>query len=98
MRVRSHRELLVLRAYRRLSAGYRRVSVTGRHNTFENCTCHDIRNTGLEINEGGAYTAVINCDARPNCDPEKLGGMAAIALRAWEKSDDGFDASPSPSP
>jgi hypothetical protein len=91
-------------------AGYQGVYVTGEHNTFENCTFHDNRNTGLEINEGGAYTTVINSDAYRNYDPKKFGGMADgfgpkqtqgpgnrfIGCRAWENSDDGFDAFDSP--
>jgi parallel beta-helix repeat protein len=91
-------------------AGYQGVYVTGQHNTFENCTFHDNRNTGLEINKGGAYTTVINCDAYRNYDPKKFGGMADgfgpkqtqgpgnrfIGCRAWENSDDGFDAFDSP--
>jgi parallel beta-helix repeat protein len=91
-------------------AGYQGVYVTGSHNTFENCTFHDNRNTGLEINKGGAYTTVINCDAYRNFDPKKGGSMADgfgpkqtqgpgnkfIGCRAWENSDDGFDAYDSP--
>lgn len=91
-------------------AGYQGVYVTGQHNTFENCAFYDNRNTGLEINEGGAYTTVINCDAYRNYDPKKLGGMAdgfapkqtqgpgnvLIGCRAWENSDDGFDLFDSP--
>jgi hypothetical protein len=91
-------------------AGYQGVYVKGQHNSFENCTFHDNRNTGLEINEGGAYTTVVNSDAYRNYDPKKFGGMADgfgpkqtqgpgnrfIGCRAWENSDDGFDAFDSP--
>jgi hypothetical protein len=91
-------------------AGYQGVYVTGQHNTFENCTFHDNRNTGLEINKGGAHTTVTNCDAYRNYDPKKYGGMADgfgpkqtqgpgnrfIGCRAWENSDDGYDAFDSP--
>jgi hypothetical protein len=87
-------------------AGYQGAYVTGQHNTFENCSFHDNRNTGLEINKGGAYTTVINCDSYRNYDPKKLGGMADgfgpketqgpgnrfLGCRAWENSDDGYDA------
>jgi hypothetical protein len=87
-------------------AGYQGVYVTGEHNTFENCTFHDNRNTGLEINKGGAYTTVVNCDSYRNYDPKKLGSMADgfgpketqgpgnrfVGCRAWENSDDGYDA------
>ncbi|MFZ5892070.1 MAG: right-handed parallel beta-helix repeat-containing protein, partial [Myxococcota bacterium] len=93
-----------------IHAGYQGTYVTGQHNTFENCSFHDNRNTGLEINKGGAYTTVINCDAYRNYDPKKLGSMADgfgpketqgpgnkfIGCRAWENSDDGFDAFESP--
>lgn len=91
-------------------AGYQGAYVTGQHNTFENCTFHDNRNTGLEINKGGAYTTVVNSDAYRNYDPKKMGSMADgfgpketqgpgnrfIGCRAWENSDDGFDAYNSP--
>jgi hypothetical protein len=91
-------------------AGYQGAYVTGSHNTFENCGFFDNRNTGLEINEGGAYTTVINCDAYRNYDPKKFGGMAdgfapkqtqgpgnrLIGCRAWENSDDGYDTFDSP--
>jgi Right handed beta helix region len=91
-------------------AGYQGAYVTGQHNTFEDCTFHDNRNTGLEINKGGAYTSVVNCDSFRNYDPKKLGSMADgfgpketqgpgnrfYGCRAWENSDDGFDAYESP--
>ncbi len=91
-------------------AGYQGVYVTGQYNRFENCAFFDNRNTGLEINKGGAYTTVINCDAYRNYDPKKFGGMADgfgpketqgpgnkfIGCRAWENSDDAYDAFESP--
>jgi len=91
-------------------AGYQGVYVTGQHNSFENCAFYENRNTGLEINKGGAYTTVVNSDAYRNYDPKKLGSMADgfgpketqgpgnrfIGCRAWENSDDGFDAFESP--
>ncbi len=91
-------------------AGYQGAYVTGQHNTFENCSFHDNRNTGLEINKGGAHTTVVNSDSYRNYDPKKLGSMADgfgpketqgpgnrfIGCRAWENSDDGFDAYNSP--
>jgi hypothetical protein len=87
-------------------AGYQGAYVTGDHNTFENCSFHDNRNTGLEINKGGAYTTVINSDSYRNYDPKKMGSMADgfgpketqgpgnrfVGCRAWENSDDGYDA------
>jgi hypothetical protein len=71
---------------------------------------YDNRNTGLEINKGGSYTTVIDCDAFRNYDPKKLGSMADgfgpketqgpgnrfIGCRAWENSDDGYDTFESP--
>lgn len=91
-------------------AGYQGVYVTGKYNTFENCAFHHNRNTGFEINKGGAYTTVINSDAYRNYDPKKKGSMADgfgpkqtqgpgnkfIGCRAWENSDDGFDMFDSP--
>lgn len=91
-------------------AGYQGAYVTGAHNTFENCAFYDNRNSGLEINKGGSYTTIKNCDAYRNYDPKKNGSMAdgfapkqtqgpgnvLIGCRAWENSDDGFDAYDSP--
>ena len=91
-------------------AGYQGVYVTGKNNTFENCAFYDNRNTGLEINKGGANTTVLNSDAYRNYDPKKNGSMADgfgpkqtqgpgnrfIGCRAWENSDDGFDMFDSP--
>ncbi|UJR61305.1 right-handed parallel beta-helix repeat-containing protein [Dickeya zeae] len=91
-------------------AGYQGAYVIGSHNTFENTAFHHNRNTGLEINNGGAYNTVINSDAYRNYDPKKNGSMADgfgpkqkqgpgnrfIGCRAWENSDDGFDLFDSP--
>ncbi len=91
-------------------AGYQGAYVKGTYNTFENCAFYNNRNTGLEINKGGAFTTVINCDAYRNYDPKKNGSMADgfgpkqtqgsgnqfINCRAWENSDDGYDCFDSP--
>jgi hypothetical protein len=93
-------------------AGYQGVYVTGSHNTFVNCTFHDNRNSGMEINKGGEYTTVIDCDSYRNYDPKKTGtmsdGFASKQLqgpgntfhgcRAWENSDDGWDTYQSTQP
>jgi hypothetical protein len=74
------------------------------------CRFYNNRNTGIEINKGGSYTTLLNCDAFRNYDPKKFGGMAdgfgpkqtmgpgnvLINCRAWENSDDGFDFFDSP--
>jgi hypothetical protein len=57
-------------------AGYQGGYVTGSHNTFEFCRFYDNRNSGIEFNEGGAYTTLINCDSFKNYDPKKYGSMA----------------------
>ena len=86
-------------------AGYQGAYVKGSYNTFDNCAFYENRNTGLEINKGGAYTTVINCDAYKNYDPKKKGSMADgfgpketqgpgnkfISCRSWNNSDDGYD-------
>jgi len=91
-------------------AGYHGAYVTGSNNTFENTAFYDNRNTGLEINKGGANTLVLNSDAYRNYDPKKNGSMADgfaakqtqgsgnrfIGCRAWENSDDGYDTFDSP--
>lgn len=92
-------------------AGYQGAYVKGSHITFENCVFHDNWNSGLEINKGGSYVTVLNCDAYRNFDSNyKQGGMADgfaskqtqgpgnrfIGCRAWENSDDGYDTFDSP--
>lgn len=91
-------------------AGYQGVYVTGANNTFDHCAFYENRNSGIEINKGGSYTTLRNCDAYRNYDPKKLGTMAdgfapkqtqgpgnrLIGCRAWENSDDGYDAFDSP--
>lgn len=93
-------------------AGYQGAYVKGQYNTFENCAFYENRNSGLELNKGGAYTMVINCDAYRNYDPKKLGSMADgfapkqtqgagntfIGCRAWNNSDDGYDTFDSDQP
>ena len=84
---------------------YHGVYVIGAHNTFEDCNFYDNRTTGFEINKGGSYTTVINCDSYDNYDPKRNGGMADgfaskqtqgagnkfIGCNAWGNSDDGYD-------
>jgi hypothetical protein len=57
-------------------AGYQGAYVMGAHNTFENVAFYNNRNSGLEINQGGSYTNVINVDSYNNYDPKKNGSMA----------------------
>jgi hypothetical protein len=87
------------------NAGYQGVYVSGAYNTFNNCVFSYCRFSGLEINKGGSYTTVINCDSYRNYDPKNGGGSAdgfapkqtmgvgnvLIGCRAWENSDDGYD-------
>lgn len=84
----------------------------GQHNTIENSAFFDNRNTGLEINNGGAYNTIVNSDAYLNYDLKRNGGMADgfapkqlqgmgnrfYGCRAWGNSDDGFDTYDSPHP
>jgi hypothetical protein len=91
-------------------AGYQGVYVTGAHNTFDNCSFHDNRNSGIEINKGGSYTLLRNCDSYRNYDPKKTGTMSdgfavkqqmgpgnrLVGCRAWDNSDDGYDTFASP--
>lgn len=91
-------------------AGYQGVYVTGAHNTFDNCSFHDNRNSGIEVNKGGSYTLLRNCDSYRNYDPKKTGTMSdgfavkqqmgpgnrLVGCRAWENSDDGYDTFASP--
>lgn len=91
-------------------AGYQGAYVTGSYNSFTNCAFYENRNSGLEINKGGNHTTVTRVDAYRNFDPKKNGSMADgfaskqkqgagnkfYECRAWENSDDGFDAYDSP--
>jgi hypothetical protein len=91
-------------------AGYQGAYVTGQHNSFDRCAFYENRNSGLEINKGGAYTTVRHCDTYRNYDPKKFGSMADgfapkqtqgpgnrfYDCRAWENSDDGYDTYDSP--
>jgi len=92
-------------------AGYQGAYVTGSHCTFDNCSFYENWNSGLEINKGGSYITVVNCDSYRNFDGAyKGGGMADgfaskqtqgpgnkfTGCRAWENSDDGFDTYDSP--
>ena len=52
------------------NAGYQGAYVTGSHNTFNNCVFSYCRFSGLEINKGGAFTTVINCDSYNNYNPK----------------------------
>ncbi len=47
-------------------AGYQGIYITGSYNIIENSAFYDNRNTGLEINKGGAHNTVINVDAYRN--------------------------------
>jgi len=91
-------------------AGYQGAYITGSYNSFMDCAFFENRNTGLEINKGGNHTLVKRCDSYRNYDPKKGGSMADgfgpketqgagnkfVQCRAWENSDDGFDAYESP--
>lgn len=53
----------------------------GQYNTIENCSFFNNRNTGLEINKGGAHNTIINTDSYENYDFKlrddgTMGGMA----------------------
>lgn len=91
-------------------AGYQGTYVTGAHNTFDNCSFHHNRNSGVEVNKGGSNTLLRNVDSYNNYDPKKTGSMAdgfaikqtmgpgnrLVGCRAWGNSDDGYDTYDSP--
>ena len=80
------------------------IAINGSHNTVENCSLHDNRNTGLQLGNGASYNNIINCDSYNNYDPP-LGGNADgfapkldvgtgnyfYGCRSWQNSDDGWD-------
>ncbi|MEK7392490.1 MAG: right-handed parallel beta-helix repeat-containing protein [Fibrobacterota bacterium] len=91
-------------------AGYQGTYVTGDHNTFDNCSFHHNRNSGVEVNKGGSNTLLHNVDAYNNYDPKKTGSMAdgfaikqtmgpgnkLVGCRSWNNSDDAYDTYDSP--
>lgn len=91
-------------------AGYQGAYVTGDHNTFDNCSFHHNRNSGVEVNKGGSNTLLHNVDSYNNYDPKKTGSMAdgfaikqtmgpgnrLVGCRSWNNSDDAYDTYDSP--
>lgn len=91
-------------------AAHNGIAVNGSHNTIENCSVHDNRNTGMQLGNGASFNRIINCDSYFNYDPP-LGGNADgfspkldvgtgnyfYGCRSWQNSDDGWDGYMRPS-
>lgn len=60
-------------------AGYQGAYVKGAHNTFNNCSFSFCKFSGIEINKGGSYTSVINCDSYKNYNVKVIGDKAGAA-------------------
>lgn len=79
------------------------MRITGHYNIVEFCSFFENRETGLQIDNGGSYNRIINCDSYFNVDAlqENADGFAPklsvgtgnyfYGCRAWQNSDDGWD-------
>lgn len=86
-----------------MRAGDNGMRITGLNNVVERCSFHDNSDTGLQIDNGGAYNQIIDCDSYNNADPTQgnadgfavkmdVGtGNSFSGCRAWYNSDDGWD-------
>ncbi len=86
-------------------AGDNGVFISGKSNIVERCVARGCRDSGFQLDGGGSYNLILNCDSWRNYDPNNLGenadGFAAKfsvgpgnvfrGCRAWENSDDGWD-------
>lgn len=85
-------------------AGDNGLGISGSYNTIDQCSFHDNKDTGLQLNGGAHNNKIINCDSYYNADPTDYGdadGFAAkmdvgsnnyfYGCRAWLNVDDGWD-------
>jgi hypothetical protein len=76
----------------------------GSHNLVERCSFFENRDTGLQLGNGAADNAIVDCDSYRNADPPDYGDADGFApkltvgggnrfrgCRAWENCDDGWD-------
>ena len=86
-------------------AGSYGINITGGHNTLQHCVTRENRSSGTQIEAGGSYTLVEDCDSYRNFDPKTLGedadgftakhavgpGNVFRGCRSYQNSDDGWD-------
>lgn len=76
----------------------------GCHNTLDNCSFFENRDSGVQLSSGASYNRIINCDSYSNADPTDYGDADGFApkldvgtgnyfygCRAWGNCDDGWD-------
>lgn len=94
-----------LKGFEVMKAGDNCIHVSSSYNTFEQLVIHDCQDTGLQIDNNGAYNTVINTDSYHNYDTATNGGNAdgidaklAVGpgnvfrgIRVYDNSDDGVD-------
>lgn len=86
-------------------AGDNGMYISGKSNVVERFVIHGCRDSGIQLDGGGAYNLILNCDSYHNYDTNNRGenadGFAAKftvgpgnvfrGCRSWENSDDGWD-------
>jgi fibronectin type 3 domain-containing protein len=86
-------------------AGDNGMIIQGNYNRIEFCRFYENRDGGCQLANSAAYNEVINCDSYYNYDPPDGGdadgfspkltvgtGNYFYGCRAWNNSDDGYDA------
>jgi hypothetical protein len=93
-------------------AGQFGVNITGSHNTLLHCVTRENRSSGTQIEAGGSYTLIEDCESFRNFDLRTKGedadgftakhavgpGNIFRRCRAYQNSDDGWDLWMSPNP
>lgn len=93
-------------------AGSYGIYITGSHNTLERCVARENRSTGMQIDVGGGYNSIQNCESFKNFDPKTRGenadgfavkhaagpGNVFRACRSYQNADDGWDLWMAPNP
>ncbi|WP_067149808.1 right-handed parallel beta-helix repeat-containing protein [Pseudotamlana agarivorans] len=84
-------------------AGDNGMHIRGHNNLIEYCTFSECSDSGLQIDNGGSFNTILNCDSYNNADSsiENADGFACkltagtgnkfIGCRAWNNLDDGWD-------
>jgi hypothetical protein len=93
-----------IRGFEVMGAGDNGMEVSGSFNIIENCSFHDNRDSGLQLDGGASNNSMINCDSYYNADPDNYGDADGFACkmdvgsgnyfygcRSWMNVDDGWD-------
>jgi hypothetical protein len=93
-------------------AGSYGINITGSHNTLLHCVTRENRNSGTQIETGGSYNVIDDCESFRNFDPKTKGedadgftakhavgpGNVFRHCRSYQNADDGWDLWMSPNP